>query len=113
MNDDDSASRAGLESGYAWLAEGSLPHSRQDRVAEALALAALLFSISIGVVIVMLPAPAQADGSSFGRWAWKTVPAGTQAPRLLAGTATASAGDGLNTGRCLEGRSPRPCIIGR
>ena len=40
---------------YAWLAEGSMPASREDRIAEGIALVALVFSLSAGIVIAMLP----------------------------------------------------------
>ena len=40
---------------YAWLAEGSLPASREDRIAEGIALVALVFSFTAGIVIAMLP----------------------------------------------------------
>jgi hypothetical protein len=40
---------------YAWLAEGSLPASREDRIAEGIALVALAFSFTAGIVIAMLP----------------------------------------------------------
>ncbi len=43
---------------YAWLREGALPYSREDRIAEALALVALLFSLCAGVVIALLPVSA-------------------------------------------------------
>jgi hypothetical protein len=56
----DEATPAGPESEYLWYREGSLPSSRADRIAEAVALVALLFSLGIGVVIAMLPVSAQA-----------------------------------------------------
>jgi hypothetical protein len=45
---------------YAWLQEGSLPRSREDRVVEAVALLALVFSLSAGLMIALLPVSAQA-----------------------------------------------------
>ena len=51
---------------YAWFADGSLPHSRGDRIAEAVALAALVFSLGIGLVIAMLPVSALADSAPRG-----------------------------------------------
>ena len=45
---------------YPWFRDGSVPHSREDRIAEALALVALLFSLGIGLVIALLPASARA-----------------------------------------------------
>jgi len=55
MHDDDAAPHAGPQSEYLWLRDGSLPHGREDRVAEAIALAALVFSLAIGLVIATLP----------------------------------------------------------
>lgn len=55
MQHDDAVPPAGPESEYLWLRDGSLPHTREDRVAEALALLALLFSLAIGFVIASLP----------------------------------------------------------
>ena len=40
---------------YAWLAEGSMPASREDRIAQGVAVVALLFSLCAGIVIAMLP----------------------------------------------------------
>jgi hypothetical protein len=45
---------------YAWFSDGSMPHAREDRIAEAVALVALLFSLGIGLVIALLPASAKA-----------------------------------------------------
>ena len=45
---------------YKWFREGSVPHSREDRIAEALALIALVFSLGIGLVIALLPVSADA-----------------------------------------------------
>jgi hypothetical protein len=45
---------------YAWLHDGNLPHSREDRIAEALALIALIFSLAVGLVIALLPVSAKA-----------------------------------------------------
>ena len=54
------------EDDYAWLREGSMPQSREDRIAEILALVALLFSMGIGLLIALLPVPAQAAGTRAG-----------------------------------------------
>jgi quinol-cytochrome oxidoreductase complex cytochrome b subunit len=48
---------------YPWLHDGSVPHSREDRVAEALALIALVFALCVGVVIALLPVSAAAASS--------------------------------------------------
>ena len=109
MTNDDVSPHGG-DSGYAWFDEGSLPHSREDRVAEALALIALLFSLGIGLAIAMLPTSAQADAPAIGHAAWRANPVhAQQAPRSSAAIEANSEG-GLNAGRCFEGRSPRPCV---
>jgi len=55
MHHDDAAPQAGPQSEYLWFRDGSLPYPREDRVAEAIALAALVFSLAIGLVIATLP----------------------------------------------------------
>ena len=59
MNNDKAAT-AGGDGEYAWLRDGSVPHSREDRIAEGLAMAALVFSLVIGLVIALLPVSGQA-----------------------------------------------------
>lgn len=54
----DKASGQGNE--YAWFSDDGMPHSRGDRIAEAFAVVALLFSVAIGLVIALLPASATA-----------------------------------------------------
>ena len=54
----------GPESEYLWYREGELPRSREDRVAEAVALVALLFSLGVGLVIAMLPVSAKAAAAA-------------------------------------------------
>jgi hypothetical protein len=49
-----------------WFRDGSVRHSREDRLAKAFALVALLFSLSIGLVIALLPVSAQADPARAG-----------------------------------------------
>ncbi len=56
-----SAKAAPPEDEYPWFRDGSVPQSREDRIAEVLALIALLFSLGIGLVIAMLPVSAKAD----------------------------------------------------
>jgi hypothetical protein len=51
---------ASPDSEYLWLRDGQLPHAREDRVAEAVALFALVFSLGVGIVIAMLPVSAKA-----------------------------------------------------
>jgi len=60
MHIDDATPPGGPDSEYLWIRDGEMPRTREDRVAEALALAALLFSLGIGLVIAMLPVSTQA-----------------------------------------------------
>ena len=48
------------DAGYAWMSDGSMPRTREDLIAEAVALLALLFSLVIGFVIATLPVSASA-----------------------------------------------------
>ena len=78
MQIDDATPHAGPESEYLWFRDGSLPNSRADRMAEAIALVALLFSLAIGLVIAMLPVSPKAAGPavpSLEQSAFKIVPA--------------------------------------
>src|SRR5206468_1388013 len=52
----DASPRAAQDERYDWCRDGNLPMSREDRIAEAFALVALMFSMSIGLVIALLPA---------------------------------------------------------
>ena len=63
MNDENTAPSACADDGYAWLRDGSVPHTREDLVAEVLALIALIFSVGIGLVIALLPVSAKAATS--------------------------------------------------
>ncbi len=60
MRNDDAAPSVDTDNEYAWFKDGNLPHSRADRIAEALALVALLFSLCVGIVIALLPVSAKA-----------------------------------------------------
>jgi hypothetical protein len=60
----DDATQAGPESEYLWLRDAGLPRAREDRLAEALALFALLFSLGIGLVIATLPVSANATAAA-------------------------------------------------
>jgi hypothetical protein len=60
MNNDTAQQSAQRDTEYAWLREGSLPHSREDRIAEAVAAVALVFSLAAGLMIAMLPVSANA-----------------------------------------------------
>ena len=60
MTTDNAAPTASQDAEYPWFRDGSVPHSREDLIAEALALVALLFSLGIGLVIAMLPVSAKA-----------------------------------------------------
>jgi hypothetical protein len=68
---------------YPWLRDGSVPHSREDRIAEALALIALIFALGVGVVIALLPVSANAAStaaSSLELKASKTAPVRSGGP---------------------------------
>ena len=60
MTTENAAPSATTDDDYAWFREGNLPLSREDRIAEAVALIALLFSLGIGLVIALLPVSAKA-----------------------------------------------------
>jgi hypothetical protein len=60
MNTDKASLDASADNEYPWFRDGSLPHSREDRIAEAVALVALLFSLGVGLVIALLPVSAKA-----------------------------------------------------
>ena len=64
MHSDQAPSEAHSDIESPWFRDGSVPHSREDRIAEALALVALLFSLGIGLVIALLPASASAATSA-------------------------------------------------
>ncbi|HEY9024976.1 MAG TPA: hypothetical protein VIP05_11795 [Burkholderiaceae bacterium] len=73
------------ESEFLWLRDGNLPSSREDRVAEAIALFALLFSLGIGLVIALLPVsdpPRDAAQASLGASELRRVPVSTDGPTL-------------------------------
>ena len=55
MHDKNATPAASPDSEILWLHDGRLPRAREDRIAEAVALAALVFSLGIGLVIAMLP----------------------------------------------------------
>jgi hypothetical protein len=112
MNDDKAPPRAAIESGFAWLAEGSMPQSREDRVAEVVALIALVFSLGVGVLIAMLPTSSPA-AAPIGKPSWKAAPARDRASRQFTAIAAASLDDALADGRCLEHGVPRPCLAKR
>jgi hypothetical protein len=84
MQHDDAAPHAGPESEYLWFRDGSLPYPRDDRVAEAIALVALVFSLAIGLVIATLPVSDRAAAeASLEPSASHTVPArAAPGPRL-------------------------------
>lgn len=54
MTPDDAAESAARDLAPPWI-EGTLTQTREDLVAESLALVALLFSVTIGIVIALLP----------------------------------------------------------
>jgi hypothetical protein len=94
----DAAPQAATDNEYAWFRDGSLPHSREDRIAEAVALIALLFSLGIGLVIALLPVSAKAAepvAPSLELSAFKIVPATPGHPEELVAAEQARAGDQL------------------
>ena len=64
MRDLEVSTQRPVDDHYAWLAEGSMPASREDRIAEGVALIALLFSLTAGIVIAMLPVSSPGVSSS-------------------------------------------------
>ncbi|MCK9686267.1 hypothetical protein [Scleromatobacter humisilvae] len=60
MSIDKASPTADSDDDDAWFRYGSVPPSRDDRIAEAIALVALLFSLGIGLAIAMLPVSAKA-----------------------------------------------------
>lgn len=101
---------------FAWFREGSVPHSREDRVAEALALIALIFSLGIGLVIALLPVSAKAatvadtsPAPTLVPSAFEVVPARPGKPEHLVDAAQARAGDQLEfqrDGAVTSGAAP-------
>ncbi len=97
------------DTGYAWLRDGNMPHTREDLIAEVVALIALLFSLGIGLLIAMLPVSAKAatpavaaaapaaaaSAPSLELAAFKIVPATQGKPERLVPAADARAGDQL------------------
>ena len=61
MSNENAAPSTRSEEEYAWMRDGSVPYSREDLLAEVLAVLALVFSLGIGLVIALLPVSAQAS----------------------------------------------------
>ena len=98
MNSRNAPPPSAHDDDFAWLDEGSLPVTREDRVAEALALLALLFSLCAGLVIAVLPVSAraaEAAAPSLELLAWRVVPATPGHPEQLVAATEARAGDQL------------------
>ena len=98
MSIDTASQQAANDNEYAWFRDGSMPHSREDRIAEVVALIALLFSLGIGLVIALLPVSARAAevaAPSLELSAFKIVPATPAHPEQLVDAAQARAGDQL------------------
>ncbi len=98
MTNDNASPPPSQDAGYAWFRNGSVPHSREDRIAEALALVALLFSLGIGLVIALLPVTGQAAepaAPSLELSAFKIVPATPGHAEQLVTATQARAGDRL------------------
>jgi hypothetical protein len=58
-NDEEVAPPAASDDAYPWLREGSMPRSREELVAEVLAMVALTFSVGFGLLIALLPVSSQ------------------------------------------------------
>jgi len=71
---------AGLDSEFPWFGDASLADSRADRIAEAVALVALLFSLGIGLVIALLPVSAGATPAATAHRAVTTLSASPAFP---------------------------------
>ena len=108
MNASKPPSEHHADNEYPWFRDGSLPHSREDRIAEALALVALLFSLGIGLVIALMPTSAKAATAaapsgqgvdpvapSLVLSAWKVIAAQPDHPERLVGAEQARSGDQL------------------
>ena len=103
MSHDNASPQSSAGNEYAWFREGSVPHSREDRIAEAVALIALLFSLGIGLVIALMPVSASAatvaataaSAPSLELSAFKIVPAQPGRPERLVAATEAHAGDQL------------------
>lgn len=98
------------EDDYAWCRDGSLPHARHDRIAEAIAMGALIFALFVGLAIAVLPVGARAASTavhdvqdvragtptpSLELAAFKIVPALPGQPEQLVAASEARAGDRL------------------
>ena len=55
MNIDHTRREALADSEHSWFEDGAVPRSREDRVAEAVAVIALVVSLGIGLLIALLP----------------------------------------------------------
>jgi hypothetical protein len=94
----DTPPPAASDDEYAWFHEGSLPDSREDRIAEAVALIALLFSLGIGLLIALMPVAASAAepaAPSLELAAFRIVPATPAHPEQRVAATEARAGDQL------------------
>jgi hypothetical protein len=75
MNTQTPSPAAGAERSYAWLHDGDVAPTLDDRIAEAIALAALVFSLGVGLVIALLPVaggPVQRLSPPSHEWAGDT-----------------------------------------
>ena len=100
---------------YAWFRDGNLPHSREDMIAEAVALVALLFSLGIGLVIALLPVsvkaatpPVAAPAPALQLQAFKIVPAAPGRPEQRVPATEAHAGDQLEYEAVYRNPTPVP-----
>jgi hypothetical protein len=98
MSHDRTSPQGRPDNETAWFRDGAVPHAREDRLAEAVALIALLFSLGIGLVIALLPVSVHAAtpaAPSLELQAFKIVPARPGSPEHLVPATEARSGDQL------------------
>jgi hypothetical protein len=77
MNTANTSAQASPDDDTAWFRDAIVSSAREDRIAEAVALVALLFSLGIGLLIALMPVSARAASAapSLELQACKIVPA--------------------------------------
>jgi len=99
MNKADTSSQASPDDDTAWFRDAIVSSAREDRIAEVVALVALLFSLGIGLLIALMPVPAHGAPApaapSLELQAFKIVPAQAGNPEHLVAAADARSGDRL------------------
>jgi hypothetical protein len=97
MSTANTPSQASSDDDTAWFRDSIVSGAREDRIAEAVALVALLFSLGIGLLIALMPVPARAAPAapSLELQAFKIVPAQAGNPEHLVAATEARSGDRL------------------